>query len=139
MKQRLLRTMSALNVWLYRLSGGKIAGAMKGAPILVLTTTGRKSGKRRAMPLLYLRDGDDLVLVASKGGAPKHPVWFLNLEANPSVDVEVGRVRERRRARRATAEERERLWPRLVEMYAPYAEYQTKTTREIPVVILEPA
>jgi deazaflavin-dependent oxidoreductase (nitroreductase family) len=90
-------------------------------------------------PLLYLRDGDNLVLVASKGGAPKHPVWFLNLEANPDVEVEVGRTRERRRARSATPEERERLWSKVVEMYSSYADYQTKTAREIPLVILEPA
>jgi len=90
-------------------------------------------------PLLYLRDGENLVVVASKGGAPKHPVWFLNLEANPDVEAEVGRTRARRRARRATPEERERLWPKVVEMYGSYADYQTKTAREIPLVILEPA
>jgi deazaflavin-dependent oxidoreductase (nitroreductase family) len=137
--QFVFRSMSALNTWLYRLSGGKIAGSMKGAPILLLTTTGRKTGKTRVTPLLYLRDGENLVLVASKGGSPSHPVWFLNLEANPDVEVEVGRTRERRRARRATSEERERLWPKVVEMYRGYADYQAKTTREIPLVILEPA
>jgi deazaflavin-dependent oxidoreductase (nitroreductase family) len=137
--QFVFRATSALNKWLYRLSGGKIAGSMKGAPILLLTTTGRKTGKARVTPLLYLRDGDNLVLVASKGGAPKHPVWFLNLEANPDVEVEVGRTRERRRARSATPEERERLWSKVVEMYSSYADYQTKTAREIPLVILEPA
>jgi deazaflavin-dependent oxidoreductase (nitroreductase family) len=139
MSQFVFRAISALNAWLYRLSGGKIAGSMKGAPILLLTTTGRKTGKTRVTPLLYLRDGENIVLVASKGGAPKHPVWFLNLEANPDVGVEVGRTRERRRARQATPEERERLWPKVVEMYGGYADYQTKTTREIPLVILEPA
>ena len=138
MSQLVFRVMSALNTWLYRLSGGKIAGSMKGAPILLLTTTGRKTGKTRVTPLLYLRDGENLVLVASKGGAPKHPVWFLNLEANPDVEVEVGRTRERRRARRAAPEERERLWPKVVEMYSGYADYQAKTAREIPLVILEP-
>jgi deazaflavin-dependent oxidoreductase (nitroreductase family) len=137
--QFVFRATSALNKWLYRLSGGKIAGSMKGAPILLLTTTGRKTGKARVTPLLYLRDGDNLVLVASKGGAPKHPVWFLNLEANPDVEVEVGRTRERRRARSATPEERERLWSKVVEMDSSYADYQTKTAREIPLVILEPA
>ena len=139
MSQLVFRVMSALNAWLYRLSGGKIAGSMKGAPIVLLTTTGRKTGKTRVTPLLYLRDGENLVVVASKGGAPNHPVWFLNLEANPDVDVEVGRTRERRRARRATSEERERLWPKVVEMYSSYADYQAKTAREIPLVILESA
>ena len=87
MSQLVFRVMSALNTWLYRLSGGKIAGSMKGAPILLLTTTGRKTGKTRVTPLLYLRDDENLVVVASKGGAPNHPVWFLNLEANPDVEA----------------------------------------------------
>jgi F420H(2)-dependent quinone reductase len=128
---------SALNRGLYRATGGKLGGTMKGAPILLLTTTGRKSGKRRTTPLLYLRDGDALAVVASEGGAPRHPAWFLNLQAEPQVAIEIGRERERRRAREATADERERLWPGLVELYPPYASYQTKTTRTIPVVLLE--
>ena len=103
MSQLVFRVMSALNTWLYRLSGGKIAGSMKGAPILLLTTTGRKTGKTRVTPLLYLRDDENLVVVASKGGAPNHPVWFLNLEANPDVGVEVGRTRVRQQPHRVRA------------------------------------
>jgi F420H(2)-dependent quinone reductase len=131
------RGAGAINRVLYRATGGKVGGSMKGAPILLLTTTGRKSGKRRTTPLLYLRDGDALAVVASEGGAPRHPAWFHNLQANPQVEIEIGRERERRRARQATPEERERLWPGLVEMYAPYASYQEKTARTIPVVLLE--
>ena len=129
---------SAVNRVLYRATGGKIGGTMYGAPVLLLTTTGRKSGKKRAMPLLYLRDDGNLILVASSGGSPTSPGWFHNLSANPEVEVEIGRNREPRRARVATPEERARLWPRLVEMYKSYDDYQRKTTREIPVVILEP-
>jgi deazaflavin-dependent oxidoreductase (nitroreductase family) len=126
-----------VNAALYKASGGKMGGSMKGAPILLLTTTGRKTGKSRTNPLLYLNDGDALVIVASVGGAPTHPVWFLNLKANPDVEVQIGNEKEKRRAREATPEERERLWPQLVAMYAGYAQYQQKTTRTIPVVLLE--
>jgi F420H(2)-dependent quinone reductase len=126
----------ALNVWLYRLSGGRVMSKMGAAPILLLTTTGRKSGRRRTAPLLYLKDDGSLVLVASLGGAPKHPAWFLNLEANPRVTVQIGSQRSNATTRRASAEEKARLWPRLVEMYPQYADYQKRTTREIPVVIV---
>src|SRR4051812_27932285 len=131
------RAMNATHNALYRLSGGKVGGKFGSAPVLLLTTTGRKSGKKRTAPLLYLAEGDDLVLVASKGGSPTHPSWFVNLRAQPEVEVQVGSKRERRRARVASGEERERLWQHLVELYSSYATYQTKTTREIPVVVLE--
>jgi F420H(2)-dependent quinone reductase len=127
----------AVNRRLYRATGGKLGGKMKGAPILLLTTKGRKSGKPRTAPLLYLREGDALAVVASEGGAPRHPAWFLNLQADPEVEVEVGRARERRRAREATGDERATLWQRLVELYPPYEIYQQKTERTIPVVLLE--
>jgi F420H(2)-dependent quinone reductase len=132
------RIIGAVNRVLYRATGGKVGGTMKGAPILLLTTRGRKSGKKRVMPLLYLRDDGNVVVVASSGGTPTSPGWFHNLKATPDVEIEIGRNRESRRARVASTEERARLWPRLVEMYPPYREYQKKTTREIPVVILEP-
>ena len=131
------RIMGAANRALYRTTGGKIGGTFKGAPVLLLTTTGRKSGKPRTMPLLYLREGDALVVVASEGGAERNPAWFLNLQASPAVEVEIGRKKEQRRARKATDEERARLWPRLVEMYPPYESYQQKTARRIPVLLLE--
>jgi deazaflavin-dependent oxidoreductase (nitroreductase family) len=133
----LQRTFGGIHTALYRMSGGKLGASFKNAPVLLLTTTGRKSGKSRTMPLLYLRDDGRLVLVASSGGSPNHPSWFLNLRDDPVVEIALGRDRERRRARVATPEERERLWPRVVEMYSGYDDYQRKTSREIPLVILE--
>src|SRR5436853_1074842 len=124
MANAMQRVLGSLNRAVYRASGGKLGGTMKGAPILLLTTTGRKSGKPRTMPLLYLRDGDRLVVVASSGGSPGHPAWFLNLREHPDVEVQIGQERERRRARVAAPEEREQLWPRVVDMYGGDAEYQ---------------
>jgi deazaflavin-dependent oxidoreductase (nitroreductase family) len=129
--------MNATHNALYRASGGKIGGRFGKAPVLLLTTTGRKSGKTRTAPLLYLGEGDDLVLIASKGGSPSHPAWFLNLQANPDVEVQVGRSRERRRARVTAGDERDRLWKRMTELYPNYDSYRGKTSREIPVVVLE--
>ena len=135
----LIRAASAANTWVYRLSGGRIGGRFRqGAPVLLLTTTGRKSGRPRTAPLLYLEDGENLVVVASKGGMSQHPVWYLNLEANPDVEVEIGTSRRRLRARRASDEEKAKLWPRLVAMYRDYDDYQARTDRSIPVVILGP-
>jgi len=133
----LIRFFSGLHVRLYRLTGGRFVGRMGKAPILLLTTTGRRSGTPRTTPLLYLRDGDAYAVVASFGGSPTHPAWYLNLTANAQVDVQTGPERFRATARTAAAEERDRLWPRLVELYGSYASYQRKTTREIPVVLLE--
>jgi deazaflavin-dependent oxidoreductase (nitroreductase family) len=129
--------MSWVNVWLYRLSGGWLGGRFPGgAPVLLLTTVGRRSGAARAVPLLYLHDGERLVVVASKGGMSHHPLWYRNLEANPRVEVEIGRERRTMLARRATAAEKTALWPSLVAMYRDYATYQARTERDIPVVIL---
>jgi len=134
----IVRVFSALNTAIYRASAGRVGSRLGRAPILLLTTSGRRSGQPRTVPLLHLRDGDDLVVVASYGGRPEHPAWFRNLERQPRAEVEIGRERRAVRARVATAEERERLWPRLVEMYGAYERYQERTTREIPVVLLEP-
>lgn len=125
---------------LYRLTGGAgPIGRMGGAPFLLLHHTGARSGTRRVSPLIYLRDGDRLVVVASKGGTDRHPAWFHNLRAHPDTEVEVGRERLRVRARVATAAERGRLWPRLDEIYPPYADYRRRAgEREIPLVVLEP-
>ncbi len=132
-----IKLMSGLNTWLYRVSGGWLGGTwLQGAPILLLTTRGRKSGEPRTTPLLYLRDGNDLVLVASKGGMSHHPLWFRNLEASPEVEVEIGAARKAMRARRASEQEKAALWPRLVSMYSDFAIYQARTARNIPVVIL---
>jgi deazaflavin-dependent oxidoreductase (nitroreductase family) len=123
----------------YRASGGLIGHKIPGAPpTLLLTHVGAKSGQKRISPLTYTKgDGDDLVLVASKGGYPKNPAWFHNLKANPDTVVQVGREHRPVHARVATPEERERLWPRVVENYSGYAEYQERTERQIPLVILE--
>ena len=113
------------------------AGGHAKTPTLLLTTTGRKSGKQLTMPLIYGEDGNNYVIVASKGGAPEHPAWYLNLQANPQVDLQVADKKFHAVARTATAQERERLWKMMSDVYPPYPEYQTRTTREIPVVVLE--
>jgi len=134
-----IRAMTALNIWIYRLTGGRLGGTfLRGAPVCLVTATGKRSGTPRTVALLYLADGDDVVLVASKGGMSHNPAWYHNMMANPDVDVEIGAGRRPMRARRATASERETLWPRLVAMYRDYADYQRRTTRTIPVVILSP-
>jgi deazaflavin-dependent oxidoreductase (nitroreductase family) len=112
---------SRANALVYRLSGGRVgAKFMGGEDLLLLTTKGRASGLPRTAPLIYLRDGDALVVVASKGGWPEHPLWYGNLVAEPSVEVQVGGVSERRTARTAEGDERARLWERLVKLYPPY-------------------
>jgi deazaflavin-dependent oxidoreductase (nitroreductase family) len=136
----LVKVMSVLNVLVYRITGGWLGGTfLRGAPVCLVTVVGRKSGEPHTIPLLYLRDGDDVLIVASKGGMSKHPVWYLNLVANPRCEVEVGRDRRPMVARRVSAEEKAALWPRLCEMYPDYAGYQARTTRDIPVVRLSPA
>jgi deazaflavin-dependent oxidoreductase (nitroreductase family) len=107
-------------------------------PSLLLTTTGRKSGERFIFPLFYGRDGDSYIVVASKGGAPQHPGWYRNLLANPEVEVQVGTAKMKARARTATGAERARLWEKALGFWPPYADYQRKTEREIPVVVLDP-
>ena len=109
----------------------------RGAPILLLTTTGRKSGRKITKALIYQPNGDDYLIVASRGGAPNHPEWYLNLEANPEVEVQVRGDRFKARARTATPEEKPDLWRRMVAVWPDYAEYQKRTDRPIPVVILE--
>ncbi|MET4781415.1 nitroreductase family deazaflavin-dependent oxidoreductase [Glaciihabitans sp. UYNi722] len=109
-----------------------------GAPLLLLTTKGRKSGVWRRTCLIYAEDAGRVLLVASLGGAPKHPVWYLNLQANPEVYLQVGARRFRAIARTATADEKPPLWDRVVGVYSDYADYQLKTDRQIPVVILDP-
>jgi deazaflavin-dependent oxidoreductase (nitroreductase family) len=135
-----VKAMSALNVWTYRLTGGRIGGKfLRGAPVCLVTVTGRRTGKQYTVPLLYLRDGDDVVVVASKGGMSKHPVWYLNLEANPRCEVELEGRRQAMLARRVSPDEKAALWPRLCAMYPDYDGYQARTTRDIPVLRLRPA
>lgn len=130
---------SHLDTWSYRKSRGWIGGRRPGGqPVLLLTTTGRKSGQVRTVPVLYLKQGDVYVVVASKGGMSHDPLWFKNLEANPRVEIEVGCAKIAMTARRATAEEKTVLWPKLLAMYPSYAAYQARTQRDIPVVLLMP-
>ena len=104
-----------------------------------MTVVGRKTGQPRTVPLLYLRRGDDLVVVASKGGMSHHPVWYHNMMATPRVEVEIGTTKRPMTVRRASDDEKAALWPALVQMYPDYADYQARTTRNIPVLILSPA
>ena len=110
----------------------------RGFPTLLLTTRGRKSGQLRRTALIYAREGESYLLVASLGGSPKHPLWYLNLVEDPEVTLQVGAELIRGRARTATAEERPRLWKKMAEVYPEYDNYQKKTDREIPVVIVDP-
>jgi deazaflavin-dependent oxidoreductase (nitroreductase family) len=125
----------------YRVSGGRLGHTLPGVPgkMLLLDHVGAKSGKKRTSPLLYIEDGESVVIVASKGGYPKHPAWYHNLKANPDTTVQLGRERRDVHARVATAEERERLWPLAVRAYRGYEDYQLRSKgREIPLVILAP-
>ena len=107
-------------------------------PTLLLTTTGRKTGEPRALPLIYGTVGDSYVVIASKGGMPSHPIWYLNLEAHPECEVQVGAKRLTARARVGEGVERERIWNQMVEVYPPYVDYKKATERIIPVVVLDP-
>ena len=132
-----VRLMTAANVWLYRLSGGRLGGTfLRGAPVCLVTTTGKRSGQLRTVALLYLADGDGIVLVASKGGMSHHPAWYHNMLAHPEVEVQIGAITRAMRARRASDAEKAALWPKLVAMYRDYDDYQARTTRNIPVMIL---
>ena len=114
------------------------SGGKPNTPNLLLTTIGRKSGKPSVLPLIYGKDGSNYVIVASKGGAPEHPAWYLNLVAKDLVEVQVADKKFRAVARTAQGEERQRLWKLVADVYPPYNDYQKQTSREIPVVVLEP-
>jgi deazaflavin-dependent oxidoreductase (nitroreductase family) len=135
----LLRRVMGGHAAVYRASNGLIGHRFPGSPpMLLLEHVGARSGTRRTSPLVYIRDGDDVVLVASKGGFPKHPAWFHNLVANPDTTVQIGPRRLAVHARVADPQERERLWPMAVQVYGGYEDYRRRTEREIPLVILSP-
>lgn len=123
----------------FRANGGKVGGQFAGAPMLLLHTTGAKSGQQRINPLVYSTDGDRMVIIASKGGAPTNPDWYYNLVANPSVKLEVGTEQFEARATVPSGEERTRLFEQMAARMPGFAEYQRNTTRVIPVVVLERA
>jgi len=134
----LMKVRSAIHRLCYQLTGGAIGGGSAGMPILLLTTTGRKTGRPRTTPLLYVTDGENIVVVASNGGRPRHPQWWLNLEKNPEAEVQVRNEKRRVKAEEATGAGRGRLWRLVVGMYPGYAEFQRAITRKIPVVVLRP-
>ena len=127
-----------LHRWMYRMTGGLLGQSSSVGPMLLLTTTGRRSGQPRTVPLLYMEDGARFVVVGSNGGRPQPPAWLLNLTANPSGEVQVGKLRHRVRAEILHGAARGDLWNRLGQFYAGWAHYQTLTDRSIPVVVLTP-
>ncbi len=134
----LLRRLAGLHTAMYRASGGLIGHRLPGLPqMLLLDHVGAKSGTKRTSPLVYARDRENIVLVASKGGNPKHPAWFHNLRANPDTTVQIGSERVDVHARVAEGSERERLWPKAVKVYGGFKDYQARTERQIPLVVLE--
>jgi deazaflavin-dependent oxidoreductase (nitroreductase family) len=121
----------------FRANGGKVGGQFEGAPLVLLTTTGAKSGRKLTTPVMYLADGDRQIVFASKAGAPTNPAWYHNLIANPRVTVELGEATFEAEATPVTGEERDRLYDKQARLYPGFAEYQEKTTRVIPVVALQ--
>ena len=137
--ERGLRAIGKLNVPVYRLTRGRLMGRIGRAPVLLLTTTGRKSGQRRTAPVVYLADGDRYVVIGSNAGNARPPAWALNLRANPDAEVEAHGERRRVRARVAEGEERAGLWRRMNEQYAGFDDYRERTSRDISVFVLEPS
>ena len=125
-----------VHAFVYHASGGRLLSSFRGSRVLLLTTTGRKSGKLRTVPLLYLQDGTDYIIVASTGGAPAHPAWYHNLRADSRVHVQAGNRQMAAEAETVVGEGRAELWTTITAMYSDYATYQTRTSREIPLVRL---
>jgi deazaflavin-dependent oxidoreductase (nitroreductase family) len=138
LRAKALNRLIELGVVAYRLTGGRIAGRMSGAPVLLLDHVGRRSGKARVTPLIYTRDGENLVIIASRGGSDAMPAWLLNLRDAPGTTVQLRSERFDVVAREAAGEERERLWKLASANYPYYDDYQRRTERQIPVVVLEP-
>ena len=131
-----IRAMGRSHRAIYRLTEGRVLGRVAGMPVLLLTTTGRRSGRRRTTPLTYFADGDTIAIVASNGGEDNPPAWWLNLSADPRASITIGAQSQAVQAREATPDEHSRLWPMITETHAGYAVYQRRTTRPIPIVIL---
>jgi len=138
MLKALFRSLLSIVAFLYRRTGGKLGGAMQGLPVLLLTTTGRKTGKERTTPLGYFEHDGGYVITASNAGFDTHPAWFHNLKSNPPVTLEIQEKQLTAIAELANPELRQKLWARLVELAPGYRAYQKRTTREIPIVILRP-
>jgi F420H(2)-dependent quinone reductase len=136
MRDRTAKNLSTLHTFVYRLTRGRVGRRLVNNDMLLLSTTGRITGTTHTVPLLYLRDGDDLIVIASWGGRDNHPEWYLNLAANPAATAQINGHRIPVTATTASAEARDRLWPEILAAYEGYREYQSRTDREIPVVIL---
>jgi deazaflavin-dependent oxidoreductase (nitroreductase family) len=134
-----MNVFTAIMAFLYRRTGGRIGGKMGGGDVLLLRHVGRKTGKARTAPLMYARDGEAIVVLASRGGSDAMPAWYLNLKASPRTSVEIAREKLEVVARDATAEEHDRLWALALKNYPHFDAYQERTERRIPVVVLEPA
>lgn len=141
----MMRILSRMHVRIYRATRGRIGGTWRigsafrtGVPTCLLTTTGRKSGTERTTPLLYMRDGNRVVLVASQGGLPKHPAWYYNVRTNPDITIQTGSDVRQMRAHTADDTERDELWPKLLEVYSDFESYQSWTERTIPIVVCGP-
>jgi F420H(2)-dependent quinone reductase len=134
----IFRQFIRLQIFVYRRSGGKRMGRVRGMPILLLTSVGRKTGKQRVTPVMYMRDGNNYVIIAANAGARRNPGWFANLQANPQTTIEVDDMTRTVMTHKASKEEKDRIWPRFVEQ-APFLEgYRKKTTRDMPIIILQP-
>jgi deazaflavin-dependent oxidoreductase (nitroreductase family) len=133
-----LKRSTGINVWLYRLTGGRVGGRFDDAPVCILHHRGAKTGESRETPLVHLVDGERVVLVASIGGRPKNPAWYHNVRAHPEIEVEIRGRRRLMTARVADPEERAELWPRLLTIWPAFEDYQARTERTIPVVVCEP-
>ncbi len=133
-----LPTMTRTHVFLHRLSGGRLFNKLAGDDVCFVTMTGAKSGRTLTIPLMYVPHNEGVLLVASQGGAPKNPVWYGNLVKHPDIEVNHRGRRMKLRARLAAPEEKPQLWPVCDRYYAPYAEYRTRTTRDIPIFVCEP-
>ena len=138
MNNATVKLLSTFHTAAYVLTGGKIGSRLVNNDMCLVTTTGARSGRPHTVPLLYLKDGDRLVLIASYGGRTHHPAWFHNLIAHPDATVQIGNERRQVTARTADAVERAEWWPRIVAAYPDYDVYQSRTDREIPVVLLDP-
>ncbi len=134
-----MRLMTAIHEFWYRMTDGWIGNNFMGTPMLLLTTTGRKTGRKHTTPLVYLEDGDDIVVIASNGGSDRDPQWWLNLKANPQALIQVRNKRRKVQAEAAAGEERSRLWAEITRRYGQYRQYERRTSRVIPVVRLMPA
>jgi len=138
-KDLIAKAITAFHEGAFRMSGGWLGGRVAGMPVLLLTTTGRKSGQPRTTPLTYFEFDGDVVVVASYGGDDRHPQWYRNFVANAAITIERGKGKERLTARTASANEKAKWWPTITSTYRGYAGYQQRTTRDIPLVVLTPA